>query len=73
MIDTPSQQKLLELSEKAIAVEKEILQQEKRYQKALMKGSGASFLLSVRENIKSLYRKELLFFQVIESRLKVLQ
>ncbi|MCW3080332.1 hypothetical protein [Segetibacter sp.] len=72
MITISSETKLFELCQKAVAVEEEIIQQEKRYHDAVIKGCTASFIVSIRETIKLLYRKEILFYQVIENRLKYL-
>ncbi len=65
-------EKLVELSEKAFSIEKEILKEEKKYQEALAHGSAISFLIAIRKKIKDLHRKGSLFNGAIETRLKKL-
>lgn len=65
-----NKQKLLELSEKALSIEEEILKEEKSYQEALIHGFAVTFLISIREKIRGLYRKESLFNGAIEMRLR---
>ena len=65
-----NKQKILELSDKAFAIEKEILKEEKKYRKALSKDAAVSLLISIRDKITGLYRKESLFNGAIKMRLK---
>lgn len=67
---TSEQSKLLELSKKILANEEEILKQEKFYNRVLTLGLTVNFLVRIREKIKKLYRKNLLFNQVIDLKLK---
>jgi hypothetical protein len=68
MLPYVTKQKLLELSDRVLAIEKEIVKEERRYQKAL-KTERVLLLLYIRSKISRLQRKENLFHQVIEVRL----
>ena len=70
MLRDSNKRKLLELSEKAMCIEKEILQEEEKYQNALILDAAISFLLPIREKIKKLQRKEILYSGAIEMKLR---
>lgn len=64
-----TKEKLVELSEKALAIEEEIISEEKKYLEALLNDLPLSILKTIRKRIKDLCRKERLFNGAIDCRL----
>lgn len=65
----PDSHKLLELSLRALTTEEKIIQEEKKYQKALNANRSISNLFKIRENITGLQRKQNLFNGAIKMRM----